>query len=217
MAIQIMAAAFTGIKGVIVTVEVDITRGLPALNIVGMADISVKESKERVRSAILNSGFDFPVNRITINLALADLKKEGSLFDLPIAIGILLATKQIIVNDINDYIFIGELSLSGQLKKVKGSLSVVMEGMKNKIEKFIVPTNNAKECSLIKTAKIFALDNLSQVVDFLNYKDLMPYKERNSVEIVINEELDYEDVMGQESSKRAIEVVAAGGHNILML
>ena len=216
MAIQIMSAAFTGIKGVIVTVEIDITRGLPALNIVGLADISVKESKERVRSAILNSGFEFPVNRITINLAPADLKKEGSLFDLPIAVGILLATKQIIVSDINDYLFIGELSLSGKLKKVRGSLSVVMEGIENKIEKFIVPSDNAKECSLVKAAKIFPLDNLKQVVNFLNYKDLMPYQQSSDVEILINEELDYEDVMGQESSKRAIEVAAAGNHNLLM-
>ena len=216
MAIQIMSASFTGIKGVIVTVEIDITRGLPALNIVGMADISVKESKERVRSAILNSGFDFPVSRITINLAPADLKKEGSLFDLPIAIGILLATKQIIVNDINDYLLIGELSLFGKLKKVRGSLPVVMEGIENGLEKFIVPSDNAKECSLVKSAKIFPLDNLCQVVDFLNYKDLMPYSQSNDVEILINEELDYEDVMGQESSKRAIEVAAAGNHNLLM-
>ena len=216
MAIQIMSAAFTGIKGVIVTVEIDITRGLPALNIVGLADIAVKESKERVRSAILNSGFDFPVKRITINLAPADLKKEGSLFDLPIAIGILLATKQIIVNDINDYLFIGELSLSGKLRQVRGSLPVVMEGIESGIEKFIVPSNNAKECSLVKSAKIFPLDNLNQVVSFLNYKDLLPYKESDDLEILINEELDYEDVMGQESSKRAIEVAAAGNHNLLM-
>jgi magnesium chelatase family protein len=124
MSVTVITAAFNGIDGALVSVEVDISRGLPSFNIVGLADTSVKESKERVRSAIINSGYEFPVNRIVINLAPADLRKEGSQFDLPIAIGILVATGQVKCKDINTFLFMGELSLSGDLKKIKGALPI---------------------------------------------------------------------------------------------
>ena len=129
MAIKINTATFTGIEGVMVNVEVDISRGLPSFNIVGMGNIAVKESKERVRAAIINSGFQFPIGRIIVNLAPADLKKEGSLFDLPIAIGILLDTNQIGTDDVEKYIFMGELSLLGELRRSKGALPIVLEGV----------------------------------------------------------------------------------------
>lgn len=160
MAIKINSATFTGISGTIVDVEIDIISGLPAFNIVGLGDISVKESKERVRSAIINSGFEFPMGRITINLAPADLKKEGSLFDLPIALGILILTEQVNMNDKENFIFMGELSLLGELKKVRGTLPIVIEGIDNGINQFIVPVDNAEECSVISKASIYPFNNL---------------------------------------------------------
>lgn len=217
MAINVYTAAFSGINGVMVSVEVDITRGLPSFNIVGLADTAVKESKERVRSAIINSGFDFPINRITINLAPADLRKEGSQFDLPIAIGILLATNQIITYNTNSFLFIGELSLSGEIKRVKGSLPIIIEGKENNIENFVVPFKNAKECSIVKDCKIYAFDTLRQITEFLQYGDLLPYSDESERVIDFDSsEVNFEDVAGHESSKRAIEIAAAGGHNIIL-
>ncbi len=216
MTVKILSATLTGIEGKIVTVEVDISKGLPSFSIVGLADTAVKESKERVRSAILNSGFEFPVGRITVNLAPADIKKEGALFDLPIAIGILLSSGQIYCDDLDKILLMGELSLSGDIRKIKGVLPIVIEAVERGIYNFVLPTNNRRECTYIKKANIYPFSTLNEVIGFLKYKDTLPYDE----EYHFTEEkstMDFEDVIGQNSCKRALEVAAAGGHNIFVL
>lgn len=216
MAIKILSSTYSGIEGMIISVEVEISRGLPTFNIVGLADTAVRESKERVRSAIKNSGFDFPLGKITVNLAPADIKKVGSLLDLPIAIGILAATDQINYANIDEYIFAGELSLSGGITKIKGALPIIIEGLNNKIYKFIVPKDNADECSLIQKAEIFPFDSLNQVASYLKNRDMLPYKSNTTVKS-INYDYDFSEVIGQQSVKRALEIACAGGHNIIIL
>lgn len=216
MAIKINTACFTGIEGTIVTVEIDISYGLPAFNIVGLADTAVKESKERVRAAIINSGFDFPISRITINLAPADLKKDGSQFDLPIAIGILLASNQINTKEISDFLILGELSLSGELKAIRGSLSIAIEGLNSGINKLILPNENYKECAVLQGIEMYTFANLKQVVSYLENRDMLPDGQLVYSDKEINFDVDFEDVIGIESARRAIEVAAAGGHNIIM-
>lgn len=217
MAVKIISATHNGLEGFVIKVEVDISKGLPVFNIVGLPDASVKEAKERVRAAIVNSGYEFPLGRITINLAPADVRKIGSLLDLPIAIGILMESKQINYKDLDNYIMFGELSLFGELKGVKGTIPIIIEGVKESIDNFIFPYENLDESYYFEGGKYYPFKDLKEVISYITYEDVLPFEISKQV---FNEEkdllLDYGDVIGQYSAKRALEIAAAGNHNIIM-
>lgn len=215
MAIKINGATLRGIHGHCVSVEIHIARGLPTFNIVGMGDTAVKESKDRVRAAILNAGFQFPLGKITANLAPADIKKEGTLLDLPIAIGILLASKQINIKNIDEYLLLGELSLLSELRSIKGSLPIIMEGIENNFKKFILPNDNKKEASIIDSANIYPCKNLHDVIEVLT-KRIEPYKKKFMNNYKEEYTIDFSEIIGQHSAKRGVIVAAAGNHNLIL-
>ena len=206
----------SGIDAPLVTVEVHVSNGLPALNIVGLPEAAVKESKDRVRGAIINSHFEFPFQRITINLAPADLPKEGGRFDLAIALGILAASGQIPLTNLHEYECIGELSLGGDLRPIPGSLPVAIH-CRNADRQLILPVDNASEAALISNARLLPAQNLLQVCAHLTGQSLLSVAVSNTAIEQANYDIDFADVHGQFHVKRAMEIAAAGAHNLLML
>lgn len=215
--------ALQGLDGYLVYIQVDISNGLPDFQIVGLPDTSVKESKERVKTAIRNSDIEFLSRRIIVNLSPANTRKEGSIFDLPIAIGILIASKKIrnsnLEKILQETIFIGELSLNGNIEKTKGILPICIEAKKLGIKKIILPKQNAKEVSILTEIEILPVSNLKEVISYLNGKKEISQEKNIGVELEkdITYEFDFSEVKGQENAKRALEISAAGGHNCLLI
>ena len=220
MLVKVYGAAVQGVDATIVTIEVNTSRGIKFF-LVGLPDAAVKESNERIRAALLNTGYKFPRNQITVNMAPADIRKEGSAYDLPIAIGILAAGDVVTTEKLSRYLIMGELGLDGNLMPIKGALPIAIKARELGYEGFILPNQNAREAAVVNNLNVYGVDNIVQVIRFLNGEDtLEPTIVNTREEFYAHQDCfdyDFSEVRGQENVKRAFEVAAAGSHNIILI
>jgi magnesium chelatase family protein len=215
---KVYSYGLSGLDAYPITIEVDVSTGLPAMNIVGLPDNAIKESKERVRSAIKNSGYKFGPWRITVNLSPADIKKEGPSFDLAIALGILAATEQMSLKYLEHYVVLGELSLDGLVKPTQGVLSIAVSLGKDPFKGMIVGLSNAKEAAIARNLPVYPVKTLKEAVHILSHPDtLQPFEYHQPDRIDLKNETDFSDIKGQTHVKRGLEIAAAGSHNLLMI
>lgn len=220
MLVKSYAAAVQGISATIVTIEVNCTKGIH-FYLVGLPDVAVRESHERIISAFQVTGYEFPRRRIVVNMAPADIRKEGSAYDLPLAMGILAAAEVIDPERLGQYMMMGELSMDGSLQPVKGILPIALKAREEGFKGLIVPKQNAREAAVVEGLEVYGVDTIKEVIDFINKKKELERTvvniEEEFYKLQFNDELDFCDVKGQENVKRALEVAAAGGHNLMMI